>query len=1561
MLVTMFSNHSFTMTRTVQASQVEAEPELTLETEELTTENVVEDITGNIDGVEEVASVTYQVIAKDDTVTAQGEAVISGDTFTAEQIKLQDGENKVVFTVEDQSGNTTTKEMQVTYDAGELAEIPEKNIVEDASGVKYVNNTLLVTFHLDTTQERREEIISSINGTVIGQINAIKCYQVQVETKDMEQLQQMGDALKKAYPDDVMSATVDTIQQAQIYIPNDPYGSKQDWTEDVPSGNNWGFEAVQMASAWEIAQPFLNPVTGRFTNVTTGVVDDGFDLDHEDIGHVVYSSHAFTKEMIPESHGSHTSGIVGATWNNGKGIAGVCPSDMVLISADDEDRNLLSSNLKLALVEAVTKGAKTINYSIGSVYPYTGNAMETANMIAALYKQGFDFIYVQAAGNSSYDALYSGTFCSITEKIAKECAQNYGITAEDILGRKMVVAAIGMTGNGKYKLAKFSNYGTQIDIGAPGEDIYSLIGDGTYEAASGTSMAAPFVTGIAGFVWGINSELTGPQVKKIVCDASNSKVSVEDRDGNKIALINAKLCAEAAYKTAFKIESSKVGDGNKKKYSLGENIALSIQAPGAKAYAFQVKTQETEEVVYETGAISGNKASWTPKKVGEYKVLFTAYHENGCELYNLVENIFVETTTEKALTIEAFEVDHEQVSIAGETLMSVEAKGGVAPYTYRFGTIFNGEKYYSNGVYVSEDAAGEYYDVKQVLFQPRNLFANATDAIGEHTLFVQVKDAEGRVKTAKLKQYQVEGLEISEIKTSVSQPQKVNTTINLMAVVNNDGLALGGTETFTITRNKEEAKVYTVENDTHSYQWTPTQAGYYTITYSLEDALGQKGEITKKYRIVNQVEEGFEISSSISLGIKYSFTVSISVTDGGAAPYTYEVTCEHEDGTSYEGNVYANETYEKQAMASFGVDQPGLYYVTTTVTDANGNQVQVVETIEFGEASYTVTTDLPSPQKLGTPIRFTAHPVNMPNASRYNYTVYFIMKDGEIIEQLDYTCSHTGVWTPKEEGNYKVFAYFRDAGYEVGTAVLEYEILYQPNQVIYFDNSAAKWQNVYAYAWNNNSDAKVFNSVRIEENIYRIHILGSYNKILFKNTDGLSSWNLQTNDLTMPTTNNNCYKPSSGANKASGYWYPYVVVTPTPPVTTPPVTTPPVTTPPVTTPPVTTPPVTTPPVTTPPVTTPPVTTPPVTKNETVVYYQAPSSWTNVYIHYNVNGVWTNVPGAKMEASSAMDGYNYKYVIDLGKTTSTQVCFNNGTGSWDSRNAQNYKLEAGVYGIKNQVIEKLTMDMTASVKLSGEKGNVKATVAVENGTMPYSYQYSYTRNGAEEKTGSTNSSVFNLSAYKSGTYKVVVTVTDAEGKTATATDTLVLAPLTLTLESDAASTVKVGTTINFKANIKNDYYYYTSNYTYFNVYKDGEVVGGYTGVGRSYSFTPTEEGNYQVVCEFTDAAGEYAKDTLSFTVKNNANETVVYYKNNSWSTAYIHYSVNGKWTSVPGVRMQSSDRSGYTWKYVIDLGTATSTQVCFNNGTGSWDSKNSANYQLKAGTYGISSQTITTIK
>nr|WP_296078183.1 carbohydrate binding domain-containing protein [uncultured Ruminococcus sp.] len=92
------------------------------------------------------------------------------------------------------------------------------------------------------------------------------------------------------------------------------------------------------------------------------------------------------------------------------------------------------------------------------------------------------------------------------------------------------------------------------------------------------------------------------------------------------------------------------------------------------------------------------------------------------------------------------------------------------------------------------------------------------------------------------------------------------------------------------------------------------------------------------------------------------------------------------------------------------------------------------------------------------------------------------------------------------------------------------------------------------------------------------------------------------------------------------------------------------------------------------------------KNAVTIYYKGYSS---PYIHYQVgDGNWTTVPGKAMIPDTTVDGYTHTYTIDLGTSTYANVCFNNGNGSWDSRNGQNYHFEKGTYTFSNGNMTKI---------------------------------------------------------------------------------------------------------------------------------------------------------------------------------------------------------------------------------------------------------------------------------
>ncbi len=363
-------------------------------------------------------------------------------------------------------------------------------------------------------------------------------------------------------------------------------------------------------------------------------------------------------------------------------------------------------------------------------------------------------------------------------------------------------------------------------------------------------------------------------------------------------------------------------------------------------------------------------------------------------------------------------------------------------------------------------------------------------------------------------------------------------------------------------------------------------------------------------------------------------------------------------------------------------------------------------------------------------------------------------------------------------------------------------------------------------------------------------------------------------------------------------------------------------------------------------------------NEVTIYYKG---YATPYIHYQVaSGAWTAVPGKAMLKTSEVSGYTHKYTISLGSADYANVCFNDGNNHWDSRNGANYVFTKGVYTFSNGNISVYTppvpKELTASVSVSAQKVPTNEMVTVSGsasgGTAPYQYQYSYILDGTEtvfKSYTSANSASFRTTA--PGTYYVKVSVKDAVGSVAE--KTVPVSAVTVSIDSITAdkSVLKTGETVRFKANVTTGgipviyEYQVTDNNTTKNLSINTD---------NTASWTPDKTGTYTVIANLRYNGTVIVTKTQSFTVEKGADVTVnsltIYYK--GYSRPYIHYQVgSGAWTAVPGKAMTATgEKSGYTHKYTINLGTAGYANVCFNDGNNNWDSRNGANYRFEKGTY-----------
>jgi len=201
-------------------------------------------------------------------------------------------------------------------------------------------------------------------------------------------------------------------------------------------------------------------------------------------------------------HGTHVTGIIGASRNNGKGVDGIADNVKIMMVRAVPDGDEHDKDIALAIRYAVDNGAKVINMSFGKgVSPEKKWVDE-----AVRYAQSKGVLLVHAAGNDNSNVDTAWNFPSATFKTDGKKATNW--------------ITVGASGDPKIDglVANFSNFGkNEVDVFAPGRKIYSTLpGGNIYGNLDGTSMASPVVTGIAALIFEYFPNLSPEQVKTII-------------------------------------------------------------------------------------------------------------------------------------------------------------------------------------------------------------------------------------------------------------------------------------------------------------------------------------------------------------------------------------------------------------------------------------------------------------------------------------------------------------------------------------------------------------------------------------------------------------------------------------------------------------------------------------------------------------------------------------------------------------------------------------------------------------------------------------------------------------------------------------------------------------------------------------------------------------------------------------------------------------------------------------------------------------------------------------
>jgi thermitase len=388
---------------------------------------------------------------------------------------------------------------------------------------------------------------------------------------------------------------------------NDPYYNLQ-----------WGLKRVNADAAWD--------TTVGSSDLLVAVIDTGIDYTHPDLksNYVPLGYDFFNNDNDPlddYGHGTHCAGVIAAAINNGLGIAGV--AQVKIMAEKGLGADGLGSYVALAncIIHATNAGAKILSNSWG------GPVDSSLISHAVAYATAHGALVIGAAGNDNVSQpFYPGAY-------------------DDVVA----VAASNTTDT----KASFSNYGSWVDVAAPGVMIYSTMPTynvtmysqprftQTYSYMNGTSMACPMAAGVAALIWSKYPTMTAEFVREQLestCDDAGA-AGFDQYFG--YGIVNAQKGVEQSptlHDLAAKswIKPSYIMLGAAQTFNLTAinrglldetNVHVNLLVNGVMVNSTTISSLQA----YKTASVA---LSWTPSTIGSYNITFTVAPSTGETNFN---------------------------------------------------------------------------------------------------------------------------------------------------------------------------------------------------------------------------------------------------------------------------------------------------------------------------------------------------------------------------------------------------------------------------------------------------------------------------------------------------------------------------------------------------------------------------------------------------------------------------------------------------------------------------------------------------------------------------------------------------------------------------------------------------------------------------------------------------------------------------------------------------------------------------------------------------------------
>lgn len=471
-----------------------------------------------------------------------------------------------------------SKEGQLNYVPGEIIVVFDKN-ADTAETTKEIKKNHRASLQMIAPEKQID------NETEVGVVEIPLEQTVEDAINEIEK--ETGVAY--AQPNYRYSLPEDGLSDASITPASLPYDSQ--------ISNQWYLNKIEAGSAWDFIQKCTR------TKIRVAVLDTGVDTNHPDLqANLNKNLCADTTKTVTtkcttddDGHGTHVSGIIAATANNGLGISGVAAGlsndvvDLMVVDVFTKSGNEIwasTSSVVRGLKYAQANGARIINLSLGLSWD-DQTLKDTVNSVSSKGS-----LIICAAGNGDENSGGIG----YDDKILPFYPSDY----------PAVVSVIATTPNNQRAI--YSNFGDAKDISAPGYDIYSTFPNAGYIAEYGTSMASPIVAGVATMALSIKPNLNSTALKSLLyataTDITSTGVGWDRETG--WGVVNAYKAVTAAMNasvsTGIKLTNTSLNCGTSKKLSAVLTPSYSLDTVTWTSSDSSVVTVNST-----TGVITANK------------------------------------------------------------------------------------------------------------------------------------------------------------------------------------------------------------------------------------------------------------------------------------------------------------------------------------------------------------------------------------------------------------------------------------------------------------------------------------------------------------------------------------------------------------------------------------------------------------------------------------------------------------------------------------------------------------------------------------------------------------------------------------------------------------------------------------------------------------------------------------------------------------------------------------------------------------------------------------------